>query len=215
MGGACLERRTSERRPIPTIGGNRLRVGPRQRGSRIHLRGRPPHGARWQKETTDQDGTPLDAGRPVAAREPPVRFDDADARAHLFGAWTATALEKAEIAFSDIEGKAGRIIAVLGGHGDLEVHAHCHADDGLVSLTGVAISGFRMVSVPRVWDSPDRRDAERDPRDELGRLARRIKIALDEWTKSISALATWIRYSPPPPGAKPGRALVRRSIRGR
>lgn len=121
---------------------------------------------------------------------------------HVFGAWTATALEKADIAFTDIEEKSGRIVAVLGGHGDLEVHAHCHAD-GLVSLTAVAISGFRMVRVPRVWDSPERRDAERDARAELGRLARRITTALDEWTKSISALATWIRYSPPPPGAKP------------
>jgi hypothetical protein len=31
----------------------------------------------------------------------------------------------------------------------------------------------------------------------------RFKTALDEWTKSVSELATWIRYSPPPSGAKP------------
>ena len=60
-----------------------------------------------------------------------------------------------------------------------------------------------MIRVPRVWDSLERRQAERDPRGELGRLARIFKTALDEWTKSVSALATWIRYSPPPPGAKP------------
>jgi hypothetical protein len=42
------------------------------------------------------------------------------------------------------------------------------------------ISGFRIVRVPRVWDSPERRQAEKDPRDELGRLARSFKTALDE-----------------------------------
>jgi hypothetical protein len=121
---------------------------------------------------------------------------------HVLGAWTASVVEKADAAFNEIEQKKGRIVAVLGGHRDLEVQTH-RKPDGVVSLTAVAISGFRTVRVPRVWDNPDRRAAERDPRDELGRLARRFKTALDEWTKSVSELATWIRYSPPPPGAKP------------
>ncbi len=122
--------------------------------------------------------------------------------ANVFGAWTAAVVKRADAAFTDIEEKKGRIVAVLGGHGDVEVQAHCKPD-GIVSLNAVAISGFRMVRVPRVWDSPERRAAERDPRDELGRLARRFKTALDEWTKSISELAMWIRYSPPQPEAKP------------
>ena len=121
---------------------------------------------------------------------------------HVFSAWTAAIVEKADIAFTDIKEKSGRIVAVLGGHGDVDVHAHCDPD-GAVSLTAVTISGFRMVRVPRVWDSSERREAERDPRDELDRLARSFRTALDEWTKRISALATWIRYSQPPPGAKP------------
>jgi hypothetical protein len=122
---------------------------------------------------------------------------------HVFSAWTATVLEKADAAFTDIEEKKGRIAAVLGGHGDIEVQAQCKPD-GVVSLKAVAIAGFGTVHVPRVWDSPERREAERDgPRDELGRLAWRFRTALDEWTKSVSELATWIRYSPPPPGAKP------------
>jgi hypothetical protein len=28
-------------------------------------------------------------------------------------------------------------------------------------------------------------------------------MALDDWTDKVCALATWIRYAPPPPGAKP------------
>jgi hypothetical protein len=31
----------------------------------------------------------------------------------------------------------------------------------------------------------------------------KLSKALDAWTESVSALATWIRYSPPPPDAKP------------
>jgi hypothetical protein len=72
----------------------------------------------------------------------------------------------------------------------------------------VAISGFRMVPVPRVLDDPERRDAERDPRGDLGRLAQRFKMALDEWTIGVSELATWIRYSPPPPGTRPAEPRV-------
>jgi hypothetical protein len=45
--------------------------------------------------------------------------------------------------------------------------------------------------------------ASRGAHVEIGRLARTFKITLDEWTQSVSELATWIRYSPPPPGAKP------------
>jgi len=121
---------------------------------------------------------------------------------HVFGAWSAAVVEQANAALTEIEEKKGRVVAVLGGHEDIEVQAHCKPD-GVVSLKAVAISGFRTVRVPRVWDSPERREADRDPRDELGQLARRFKTALDEWTKSVSALATWIRYSPPSPGAKP------------
>ena len=119
----------------------------------------------------------------------------------VFGSWTASVVKKADEAFTDIEEKKGRIVAVLGGHGDVEVQADCKPD-GVVSLTAVTVSGFRMVRIPRVWDSPERGKAERGSRDDLGGLARGFRTALDEWTKSVSELATWIRYSPPSSGAK-------------
>lgn len=121
---------------------------------------------------------------------------------HAFAAWSSSIEEKAHAAFSEIKERNGRIVAVLGAHGDLQVEVRCKPD-GIVSLKGVAISGFRMVRVPRVWDDPGRREAERDPYAALARLAGTFEAILDEWTKSISALATWIRYSPPPSGAKP------------
>lgn len=49
--------------------------------------------------------------------------------------------------------------------------------------------------MPRVSNDPRRREAERDAADDLERLG--------EWTNSVSELATWIRYAPPPPNAKP------------
>jgi hypothetical protein len=120
----------------------------------------------------------------------------------LFAAWTASILEKVHGAFADVEVKEGRIVAVLGAHEDLDVQACC-LPDGVVSLKGLAISGFRIVHLPRIWDDPERRKAEKDPHADLDRLARTFKTTLDEWTKSVSELATWIRYSPPAAGAKP------------
>jgi hypothetical protein len=96
----------------------------------------------------------------------------------------------------------GRILAVQGGHDALELHARCNAD-GVVSLSAVTISAFRIVRVPRAWDSPERCAAEADLHRELDRLARTFRTAIDNWTQTIAALVTWIRYSPAPPGAKP------------
>ena len=58
--------------------------------------------------------------------------------------------------------------------------------DGVVSLKGLATSEFWIVSLPRVWDNPERRRAEKDPYGELDQLARTFKTTFDEWTKSVS-----------------------------
>jgi hypothetical protein len=121
---------------------------------------------------------------------------------HLFGPWSTSVVEKVGAALTDVKERKGNIVAILGGHADLEVEAQC-GFDSVLSLTGLAISGFRMVRVPHVWDDPERREAERDATGELTRLARTFKATLDEWTKSVWQLATWIRYAPPPPNAKP------------
>ena len=67
----------------------------------------------------------------------------------------------------------------------------------------MSIAGFRIVHVPRVWDDPVRREAERNAGDELDRVAQTFKTALDDWTNRLSELAAWIRYSPPSPGVTP------------
>jgi hypothetical protein len=119
----------------------------------------------------------------------------------LFGPWYGSIVDKVDAAFTDVKEKHGRTTAILGGHGDLEVEGGLQSD-GVVFLKALAISGFRMVRVPRVWDDSGRREAERDPEVELSRLARTFRATFDEWTKSVSELATWILYSPPSSGAK-------------
>lgn len=125
-----------------------------------------------------------------------------------FGGWAAAVVEKADAAFTHVEEQGGRVVAVLGGHGDLELQTRCGLG-GLVSLSAVALSGFRMVRVARVWDNPERRAAETDSRREFSRLARTFKTALNDWTESICALATWIRVLPAVSRHEAHRALVR------
>lgn len=145
---------------------------------------------RWTRIDLSLHAT-LPYGSTVPIPEPAVLAD-----------WTATVVQQADAAFTHVDEKGGRIVSVLGGHGDLEMRAHSRPD-GLISLSAIAIAGFRLVRLPRVWDSSERRASEGDPHRELARLARTFASVLDEWTTSISALATWIRYAPPPPDTKP------------
>jgi hypothetical protein len=53
----------------------------------------------------------------------------------VFGAWTASVVEKADATFTEMEEKKGSIVAVLGGHGDVEVQADCKPDGVIPVLT--------------------------------------------------------------------------------
>lgn len=55
--------------------------------------------------------------------------------------------------------RQGQLIAILGYLEEVEAKARCDAE-GMLSLKGVSVKGFRLVRVPRVWDDPDRRNAE-------------------------------------------------------
>ena len=119
----------------------------------------------------------------------------------VFGAWTTSIGEKLDNLLPETKERRGHI-AVMGYLGGVEVQARSIAGVSL-ALTGISLSGFRMVRVPRIWDDPQRREAEKDASKELNRLARRFKGALDEWTTSVAELATWLRYLPPPPETAP------------
>lgn len=122
--------------------------------------------------------------------------------AHLFCSWTSSTGEKLDKLLAEFKEREGQIVAVTGVLEDVAVEAR-GGPDGILFLKGVSVSGFRIVRIPRVWDDPVRREAEKDIGKELTSLARRFKDALDTWGKSVADLARWIRYSPPPPGTRP------------
>lgn len=118
----------------------------------------------------------------------------------LLSSWTASVAEKLDSLFSDVTKRGRRVVAVLGGREEVKVR--CKAGTPL-SLDGLSVSGFRIVEVPRIWDDPERRSREKGIDRELARLAKRFNQAFVAWTDSLAELATWIRYSPPLPDAKP------------
>ena len=119
----------------------------------------------------------------------------------VFGPWIAAVGERLDESLpAGTKGGRGRPPTIMGYRGEVEVEAQ-HTSEGVLSLTGLSLPAFRMVQVPRVWDDPERRDAEKGAGKALDQLARRFKSALDEWTGCVAELATWIRYSPPPPAA--------------
>lgn len=117
------------------------------------------------------------------------------------GPWIESVTDALD-SFNDFRERKGRIVAVLGGHGDVAIEGGCKLD-GAVSLKALSVAAFKMVRVPRVWDDPARQEKERPIGSELHRLATRFKEAFDGWTESIAELARWVKYSPPSPEAKP------------
>ena len=118
-----------------------------------------------------------------------------------FGSWVDSIKEKLDKVFTESKWRQGRLVAVLGAVEEINVESRCDSAGGL-SITGVSIAGFRIVRVPRMWDDPDRRDAEKGAGSELSsKLSQKFKYSLDEWRISIAELARWIRYTPPPADA--------------
>ena len=120
----------------------------------------------------------------------------------IFGSWVGPVGERLDRLFVEHREREGRIVAVTGARDEITVEARS-IPDGTMSLTGLSVSGFRLVRLPRVWDDPARRVKEKDSDDELAQLAARFKGAIDEWIRGLADLARWIQYSPPAPGSKP------------
>jgi hypothetical protein len=111
-----------------------------------------------------------------------------------FGSWADSAKQKLDKAFT--EGKSHRQLAIPGAVQEIKIESKCDPA-GCFSISGISTAVFRLVRVPRIWDDPERRDAEKSPARELASLAKRFKCSMDEWRISISELARWIRYTPP------------------
>ena len=120
----------------------------------------------------------------------------------LFGSWADSTVETLGNLLSEFKERDGRIVAVTGGCEDVAIETR-GSRDGVLFLTGVSLSGFRIARILRVWDDPVRREAEKDIGKELTALAGRFKDAIEAWGGSAADLARWIRYAPPPAGTKP------------
>jgi len=118
-------------------------------------------------------------------------------KAQTFGSWVDSIRQKLYKVLQESRWKQGRLVAVLGALGELSFESKCDSA-GRLSITGITISGFRMLRVPRVWDDHDRQDTEKGSAAELSKLAKKLKFSIDEWRAGIAELAKWIRYTPPP-----------------
>jgi hypothetical protein len=120
--------------------------------------------------------------------------------ARTFGSWADSIRQKLDKVFRESKWRQGRLVAVLGVLEEISIESRCDPS-GHLSIAGISIAGFRVVRVPRVWDDPDRRNAEKGAAVELSRLAEKFKYSLDEWKAGIAELARWLRYTPPPADA--------------
>ncbi len=119
----------------------------------------------------------------------------------VFASWNDAIGKGLDGLLTEYKERRGRIVAVTGGREEVEAEVRVNAQ-GVFSLKGLSVSGFRIVRVPRVWDDPERRQAEKDIGEELADLSRRFADTLEQWTSKVTELARWIRYAPPGPEAK-------------
>lgn len=61
------------------------------------------------------------------------------------------------------------------------------ATDGQLYLTGVKLSAWEGIDLPRQWDDPDREQDE-DPSEQLADFVERVWEAMDEWNQSLAHL---------------------------
>lgn len=67
-----------------------------------------------------------------------------------------------------------------------EIKVICSAS-GQFYLSGVHLAGFRLVTLPRQWDHPERPE-EDDPDEQLLALFQRLNKAVDLWQESLNEL---------------------------
>jgi hypothetical protein len=70
------------------------------------------------------------------------------------------------------------------------------AADGQLYLSGVKLSAWEGIHLPRQWDDPDRA-RDQDPYEQLADFVERVWEAMDEWNQSLVHLL--------PPGSSPDR----------
>ncbi len=112
----------------------------------------------------------------------------------ILGPWAGSIHQKLGKVFSESKWRQGHIVSVLGALEDITIESQCDSA-GRLSMVGLGVAGFRMIRLPRIWDSPARRDAENDATAELSQLAKKFEYSLEEWSASIAELALWTDHT--------------------
>jgi hypothetical protein len=89
-----------------------------------------------------------------------------------------------------IEGREveGGLVAALSWRGEPEARVHCEPD-GRLFLTGVQLSAWQGINLPRQWDNPDRLP-DPEPDKQLIDFASRVRQALQAWERCLPYLQT-------------------------
>lgn len=83
------------------------------------------------------------------------------------------------------DGEAG-MPEILAWQGDPSIKSTCGVD-GELKLTGVELSAWQSIELPRVWDDPER-EPDDDPADHLAAMFGRVRAALQAWTEVLDHL---------------------------
>jgi hypothetical protein len=76
--------------------------------------------------------------------------------------------------------------AVLGWCGQPTATVLCE-EDGRVKLTGVELSAYQPILLPRKWDDPER-EPDEDPEEALAAFTGRVREAMEQWAEAVKVL---------------------------
>ena len=103
--------------------------------------------------------------------------------ATMWRAWLADVTERLEPLLSTDWETRDEKIAIFATRSEPEAEVQ-PAADGQLYLTGVKLSAWEGIDLPRQWDDPDREQDE-DPYERLADFVERVWDAMDEWNQSL------------------------------
>ncbi len=109
----------------------------------------------------------------------PLPLPDPD----MWRAWLADVTERLEPLLSTDWEPRDEKIAILATRSEPEAEVQPSAD-GQLHLTGVKLSAWEGIELPRHWDDPNREQDEH-PYEQLVNFAERVREAMDEWNQSL------------------------------
>jgi hypothetical protein len=114
-------------------------------------------------------------GSPLPLPEPPMWRD-----------WLADVAERLEPLLSTEWETRDEKMAIFASRSEPEAEVQ-PAAGGRLDLTGVKLSAWEGIDLPRQWDDPDR-ERDKDPYEQLADFVERVWEAVDEWNQSLAHL---------------------------